>query len=227
MIMKYLLSHNSPACLLSIALCGAAVLSGSGAEYHVSLKGDDANDGSKRSMLRTISAAAQRAQPGDVVTVHQGTYRERIDPPRGGTASKPIVYRAARGEKVEILGSELVTNWTRVQEGVWKATLPNSLFGSFNPYTNVIAGDWFNPRGRRHHTGAVYLNGEWLVEATKLDEVTSPEAAPPMWFNRGPSEYLMNVAWLRVSRDGAARIPAAGSQDRQGVQKAPSSEACH
>ena len=35
----------------------------------------------------------------------------------------------------------------------------------------MIHGDWFDPRGRQHHTGAVYLNGEWLVEAAKLEEV--------------------------------------------------------
>ena len=41
-------------------------------------------------------------------------------------------------------------------------TLPNSFFGSFNPYSDLIHGDWFNPKGRKHHTGAVYLNGDWL-----------------------------------------------------------------
>ena len=57
-------------------------------ELHVSQTGDDRNDGAPSSMLRTISAAARLAQPGDVVIVHQGTYRERIDPPRGGTSSR-------------------------------------------------------------------------------------------------------------------------------------------
>jgi len=55
-----------------------------GTEYHVSVKGDDAGNGSADRPLRTISAAAQLAQPGDMITVHEGTYRERISPPRGG-----------------------------------------------------------------------------------------------------------------------------------------------
>src|ERR1035438_4581979 len=55
-----------------------------GKEYHVSPQGNDANDGSGSRMLKTISAAALRAQPGDVITVHGGVYRERINPPRGG-----------------------------------------------------------------------------------------------------------------------------------------------
>ena len=56
------------------------------------------------------------AQPGDVITIHQGVYRERIAPPRGGRSDrKRIVYQAARGEKVEIKGSEVVKGWVKVQ----------------------------------------------------------------------------------------------------------------
>ena len=118
-------------------------------EYHVSPAGNNSNDGSARKPLQTISAAAQLAQPGDTITVHAGTYRERINPPRGGTSdSARITYQAAPGEKVEIKGSETVKGWTEVQPGVWKLTLPNSFFGSFNPYGDLIRGDWFNPKGR-------------------------------------------------------------------------------
>ncbi len=51
------------------------------------------------------------AQPGDTVTVHAGVYREEIDPPRGGVEGKPIVFQAAAGEKVVIMGSEIVSGW--------------------------------------------------------------------------------------------------------------------
>ena len=95
--------------------------------------------------LRTIQRAADLAQPGDTVTVHAGVYRERVNPPRGGESdTKRIVYQAAPGEKVVITGSEEVKNWEKVQDGVWKATLPNTIFGGFNPYTNLIQGDWFH-----------------------------------------------------------------------------------
>ena len=147
----------------------------SGKEFHVSATGSDRNKGSVAKPFRTISAAAGVAQPGDVITVHAGVYRERITPPRGGMSdTKRIVYQAAPGEKVEIKGSEVVTNWVKVQDDVWKVTLPNSFFGSFNPYSDLIHGDWFNPQGRQHHTGAVYLNGDWLTEAAKLDDVLKP-----------------------------------------------------
>jgi len=150
------------------------------AEFHVATSGRDSNPGTRAAPLRTIQRAATLAQPGDVVTVHEGVYRERVNPPRGGESdARRIVYQAAPGEKVEIKGSEVVKGWVKVQEDVWKAVLPNSLFGGFNPYADLIRGDWFNPKGREHHSGAVYLDGEWLIEAAKLDEVLAPRGGPP------------------------------------------------
>jgi len=141
-------------------------------EYHVSLQGRDTNVGSASEPLKTISAAAQVAQPGDVIIVHEGTYRERITPPRGGTSdAKRITYRAAEGEKVVIKGSEVVSGWKEIQKGVWKATLPNTFFGAYNPYKDAISGDWFNPRGRIHHTGEVYLGGNALFEEVSLERI--------------------------------------------------------
>jgi alpha-N-arabinofuranosidase len=132
--------------------------------------------------LRSIQAAATRAQAGDVITVHAGTYRERIAPPRGGESdAKRIIYQAAPGERVEVKGSEVVTGWVKVQDDVWKVSIPNTMFGGFNPYSDPIHGDWFWDKGRPHHTGAVYLNGAWVVEAAKLDEVLKPIGQTPLW----------------------------------------------
>jgi alpha-N-arabinofuranosidase len=155
------------------------------AEIHVATTGSDSNRGTATAPLRTIGRAADLAQPGDIITVHEGVYRERVNPPRGGESdARRITYQPAPGEKVEIRGSEVIKNWVKVQEDAWKVTLPSSFFGSFNPYGDLIRGDWFDPKGREHHTGAVYLNGEWLAEAARLDEVLKPVGATPLWFGR-------------------------------------------
>jgi len=108
-------------------VCLLVVLSASivsATEYHVSVKGDDNNDGSPSGPLRTIMAAARLAQPGDVITVYEGVYRERINPPRGGTSDDSrIVYQAAEGQEVMIKGSEIVKGWQKVQDNVWKVVL--------------------------------------------------------------------------------------------------------
>jgi len=168
---------------LTITLTACA-LAGCTTEYHVSATGLDSNPGTRLKPFKTISAAAAIAQPGDVVTVHEGVYREQVNPPRGGESDdKRIVYRAANGEKVVIKGSELVKGWKKVEGDVWKVTLPNSFFGDFNPYSDLISGDWFrNHKNAKNHTGAVYLNGNWLAEKFTLAEVTKPINKTPVWF---------------------------------------------
>lgn len=195
------------------------------AELHVAKTGRDTNRGNRSAPLLTIQRAAELSQPGDVITVHGGVYRERVNPPIGGISDKErIVYQAAPGETVEIKGSEVITNWTRVQADVWKVTLPNSFFGDFNPYKDSLKGDWFNPKGRPHHTGAVYLNGHWLVEAATLEEVMAPAGTMPAWLGAGGEGYLLNVAWLRPQTRQGVRTSAAKFSSMHGVQTAPTSE---
>ncbi|MDX9883533.1 MAG: right-handed parallel beta-helix repeat-containing protein [Prolixibacteraceae bacterium] len=144
-------------------------------EYHVAKNGNDNNQGTTEAPLLTIQTASLWAQPGDTITVHEGTYRERVTPPRGGLSdTNRIVYRAAENEKVEIKGSEIVKGWKRLSGNVWKNTIPNSFFGNYNPYTDIIHGDWFNDKGRSHHTGEVYLNGRSLWEAALFEHVLNP-----------------------------------------------------
>lgn len=165
--------------LALIVLAGLLSHSLAAKEYHVSVTGSDKNEGSVVKPFKTITAAARIAQPGDVVTVHSGTYRERINPPRGGKSeTRRIIYQAAEGERVIIKGSEVVNSWEHIRGGVWKVTLPNSFFGEYNPYKDLIVGDWFKDKGRGHHTGEVYLNGKSLFEKVSPEEVVNPEPYP-------------------------------------------------
>ena len=168
-------------------------------ELHVSVRGIDTNDGSAAKPFKTISAAARLAQPGDAITVHEGTYRERVTPPRGGESdSRRIVYQAASGENVVIKGSEVIRNWKPFLPGVWKAAIPNSFFGTYNPYKDLINGDWFDAKGRPHHTGEVYLNGKSLFETHLLENVLNPKPHPATldredstwtWFTESDAQF--------------------------------------
>ena len=156
-------------------------------EYHVAVTGCDSNSGTKDQPFRTISRAASLAMPGDRVIVHEGEYREWVKPAQGGTGSvSRITYEAAEGERVVIKGSERITSWEPVEGSVWKAVLPNSFFGTYNPYQEVLGGDWFiYPADNSLHTGDVYLNGKSFYEAKSLDEVKNPvirtEGVNPPW----------------------------------------------
>jgi len=146
---------------------------------HVATNGADTADGSAGYPFRTISRAAELAQPGDTVTVHGGEYREWVRPRRGGlSGTRRITYQAASGEHVVIKGSEPVTGWEREPGGgtVWRASVPNAVFGGWNPFAEEIAGDWLvEPEPPlRKHLGDVYLNGLSFYEVGTREEVTDP-----------------------------------------------------
>jgi hypothetical protein len=145
---------------------------------HVATGGSDAADGSEDSPFRTIGRAAVVARPGDTVRVHAGEYREWVVPRRGGLSDRRrITYEAAPGEHVVVKGSEVVADWEAAGGTVWKAVVPNSLFGAFNPFAEEVEGDWIvyaEKASPRKHLGDVYLNGRSFYEVVTLDEVSDP-----------------------------------------------------
>lgn len=153
---------------------------------HVTTTGSDRADGSADAPFRTIDRAAQAAMPGDTVAVHEGVYREWVNPPRGGTVDAPITYQAAVGpdgrfEPVTISGAEVVTDWRPhlgAEGRVWVTEVPNALFGARNPYAERIGGDWFFDRVNTWHTGEVYLDGKSMYESLTLGGVEHPEVTP-------------------------------------------------
>ena len=195
------------------ALAGPA---GSAREVHVATTGQDTAPGTLEQPLRTINAAAQRAEPGDIVTVQAGTYREWVKPARGGTSERDrIIFRAAppagpggarrpASGKVVIKGSERINGWTRIGEGIWKVELSSSFFGEYNPYALTVAGGWLN-YGQWHHRGDVYLDEEAFVEQRTLEDVRQrprtwscavQDNTTTIWANFGttdPNEHLAEI----------------------------------
>lgn len=156
-------------------------------EIHVCKSGSDTNRGTAVSPLKSIQAAASIAEPGNVVIVHEGIYRERINPLRGGSsATRPIRYLAAEGERVEIKGSEVMKGWKHLDKSTWVVEIPNEFFGSFNPYADTIHGDWLE-RGKWCHTGEVYIENVPLAESETLENLTL-DTDKPLWFAKVEKE---------------------------------------
>lgn len=142
--------------------------------YHVSKNGSDLSKGTKQEPFLTINHAASVAIAGDSVVVHEGVYREWVKPKFPGLSNRRrITYSAAEGEKVVIKGSEEVKDWEKVDGSVWKAVIPNTFFGDYNPFKEELYGDWIVENANRH-LGEVYLNGKSFYEAETKDEVTNP-----------------------------------------------------
>ena len=91
-----------------------------------------------------------------------------------------IVYRSIEKGAAIISGAEQVKNWKPYGENVWTARIPNGLFGTYNPYTTLVRGDWFIATYIAH-TGEVYLNGKSMYEVTELDKVVHPVVYKKSW----------------------------------------------
>ncbi|MDR0858548.1 MAG: right-handed parallel beta-helix repeat-containing protein [Oscillospiraceae bacterium] len=123
-------------------------------EYHVA----------KNAALNSIAKAAELAHPGDIVTVHEGIYREWVNPRYGGGEGSRITYQAAEGEDVTISGAEVVTEWMPLGGHIWWIILDSDAFGGFNPYREIIWGDWFFDTDKGFHLGEVYYDDIALRE---------------------------------------------------------------
>lgn len=148
----------------------------SGKTYHVSKNGKRNATGTKNDPFLTINQGASVATAGDTVIVHEGVYREWVNPMNKGLSNtKRITYQAAENEKVVIKGSERIQNWENVKDSIWKVEISNDFFGDFNPYEKEVNGDWIiYETSEKKHLGDVYLNGKSFYEVSSLEELENP-----------------------------------------------------
>ncbi|MBR0368160.1 MAG: right-handed parallel beta-helix repeat-containing protein [Clostridia bacterium] len=134
-------------------------------------------NGSRAMPFRHIDDAARVAVAGDEILVAPGVYREKVTPRHGGTEDKRIVYRSEEPLGAVITGAEPLTGWKPFKGDVWVNRVDNGVFGRYNPYTEMVCGDWyFAPTVR--HTGAVFLNDRMMYETVTLEECEKAEADP-------------------------------------------------
>lgn len=150
----------------------------------------DTNPGTAVQPLLTINAAAQRAQPGDTVLVHSGTYRERVIPLAGGKKEQPITYQAAPGESVSVKGSDIWTHWQPVAgtPGVFTADIEGHIpTGNPNPFVigisihpkdeNIVARPSTAIDNLPKTLGQVFFDGRPMVETNSGKAVEAQENA--------------------------------------------------
>lgn len=138
----------------------------------------DANTGTSTEPLKTIAAGLNKLFAGDTLVVQEGIYRESITITRSGTENQPIVIMAEPLGSVTIRGSQLVTNWTKLESsniyvhdnwpfyfGRWNATLKNGDLQA--QFTNEMSND----TSTSFALNQIFVDTNLIMEVARLENM--------------------------------------------------------
>lgn len=162
---------------------------------HARASDEGARAGSADSPFRSIGAAMGRAQPGDVIQVRPGTYRERLVARTPGRADAPIVLEGVRGPGGAM---PVITGHDPAPAGAWSSVEGQPGLWRARAWTGL--------------PGGLVRDGRLLRERTLAAELRPGEFLN----NRGSRE----LAFPRLTPEAAGRgegAPRAGSWERREV----------
>lgn len=134
--------------------------------------GNDGNAGTTNSPLRTVQAAATKANTnnrkgvGTKVIIRPGTYRETVTVGAYQSTSAPVTFEASVAGTAIISGSDLLANWTKDNATIWSHSWTPNLGSCAVPagWPATIA-----PIARR--TEMLFINGIPLTEVMTYGEL--------------------------------------------------------
>jgi parallel beta-helix repeat protein len=190
-------SGNGKWSIVGMALCLLTIAAGTcalGKEWFVRQTepaASDTADGSVDHPLRTINAAAQLAQPGDVITVGAGIYHEWILPARAGDAKAPIVYRSVPEHGAIVRGTDVLeAHWEAVADarGVFSAPLPQRAFVFFNPFIRPPPPPKAQPEKLAKCDALVFLHDQELTQVTTREQLSQTQNS---WLSSDDGQQLL------------------------------------
>lgn len=169
--------------------------------YHVAQEdpvASDDNPGTEARPFKTINRAAEVLQPGEMVLIHAGVYRECICPAFGGTGvDRMIAYEAAPGDRVVITGAEpwrvdsrLSAGWrlaSKAKGVIRMADLPAGIFRDYNPFLALNAYEYLPVYGKKTdpkwmerallRRGSVFVDGRPLLQVSRFADLENMDGA--------------------------------------------------
>ena len=180
------------------------------ATFYVSPTGIDTSPGSLTLPFRTVQKAASVAVAGDTVMLRAGTYRETVTPPRNGSSGAPITFKNYTGEIATISGNDVLTGWTPMGNGVFRAAMPWN-------YNYQHVSDTAFPSNQVFLDGKMLTLSRWPKE-TNIDPVANPRegimdavsisgdgltvTVTDSEFTDNPARWVGAKIWINLSRNG-------------------------
>ena len=187
----------------------------SAAEIHVSPSGSDSGNGTPDRPYATIQRATEAVRqlrstaherPEEVhVILHRGTYWQTnpltFTPDGSGSVGAPVIYEAAKGEKVAISGGKLITGeWTRTEgKPYWQISIPEVKEGKWNFASLTVNGE-SRVRSRYPKEGDKELRAEGPEPGgdARQSLVYRPGDFDPSWTNPGDIDLVLMGFWTPV-----------------------------
>ena len=181
-----------------VCLITVAVSTGFAAQYIVDQHHPDASDenpATAEKPLKTIGKALSMAQPGDSIVLHQGTYRERIELPKG-EPQRPISIESATDAEVIISGADVIDQWESYQGQDAPA---NAQIWAHRPWTHVWIG--WNENMSHGAPPPIGRSEQVIVDGQLLKPVLSITDMTPGTFFADPKGT--QTLYLRLKDDDA------------------------
>jgi hypothetical protein len=159
----------------------------------------DDNDGSITAPLKTIQAAADRAEPGTHILIAPGTYRECVSPKKGGDSPESMIcYEAQEPGTVIIKASEEIHEFEKsegwrlwgygapnvtVNPKVWCHHLEPDMFRGYNPFcaVNILHDRLFIEYDKTDMTpylnrrGMIFCDGKPLKQVALYNQLSGAD----------------------------------------------------
>ena len=181
----------------------SSILVAAPASYYVAVDGNDSNAGTLdapfASLQRAQIAVRQQIAAGldsDVtVYLRAGTYYLDapllFTPEDSGNADYKIVYTAYENETPLLSGAQVITGWTKDDDGRWTTTIPEVVTGNRH-FRQLFKGETRLPRGR-------FPKGDGLLRVASVDdtitEITLNESLPKIDFTKGDVKLVVFQNW--------------------------------
>lgn len=171
-------------------------------EVYVSEDGNDTNEGTITSPLRTIQKASELLEANGTCYIRGGTYRETVNVSKSGQT-----FTAYNDEYVLVTGLDTLSGWTVYKDNIYQADFADfetqftQLFidGNFMQmarYPNNETGEMMDPRNPKTGYGTCFVNSTGETVPTRKVVFDQMPSHPDNFWKGGYFRGISGYTWM-------------------------------